>query len=85
MPKGFLNVCPNHHLDDPQWVGQLIAINLAPLYIKNRRDGSRLISSALVVFTIAITQNQRQWGVVVASISALVSLYWGFAYHNLNN
>ena len=57
---------------------------LASFYVKNRRDGSRLLSSALVIFTIAITQHQTTWGVVVASISALVCLYWGFAYRKLD-
>jgi hypothetical protein len=57
---------------------------LAYFYVKNRRDGSRLLSSALVIFTIAITQHQTTWGVVVASISALVCLYWGFAYRKLD-
>ena len=57
---------------------------LAFFYVKNRRDGSRLLSSALVIFTIAITQHQTTWGVVVASISALVCLYWGFAYRKLD-
>ena len=44
----------------------------------------RLLSSALVIFTIAITQHQTTWGVVVASISGLVCLYWGFAYSKLD-
>ena len=57
---------------------------LASFYVKNRRDGSRLLSSALVIFTIAITQHQTTWGVVVASISAVVCLYWGFAYRKLD-
>jgi hypothetical protein len=57
---------------------------LASFYVKNRRDGSRLLSSALVIFTIAITQHQTTWGVVVASISALICLYWGFAYRKLD-
>ncbi|WP_041424759.1 hypothetical protein [Synechococcus sp. CC9902] len=62
----------------------LAAADLASFYVKNRRDGSRLLSSALVIFTIAITQHQTTWGVVVASISALVCLYWGFAYRKLD-
>lgn len=62
----------------------LAAVVLASFYVKNRRDGSRLLSSALVIFTIAITQHQTTWGVVVASISALVCLYWGFAYRKLD-
>ena len=56
---------------------------LAPFYVHNRRDGSRLLSSALVIFCISITQLNRSWAVVVAAISAIVCLYWGFAYRNL--
>jgi hypothetical protein len=48
---------------------------LAPLYVQNRRDGSRLLSSALVIFTIAATQLHQAWGAAVAMISALVCLY----------
>ena len=62
----------------------LAAAVLASFYVKNRRDGSRLLSSALVIFTIAITQHQTTWGVVVASISALVCVFWGFAYRKLD-
>ena len=56
---------------------------LAPFYVHNRRDGSRLLSSALVIFSISITQLNRSWAVVVAAMSAIVCLYWGFAYRNL--
>ena len=56
---------------------------LAPLYVQNRRDGSRLLSSALVIFTIAAIQLHQSWGAAVAMISAVVCLYWGFAYRRL--
>ena len=56
---------------------------LAPLYVQNRRDGSRLLSSALVIFTISATQLHQAWGAAVAVISAIVCLYWGFAYRRL--
>mgnify|MGYP003348736879 CR=1 FL=1 len=56
---------------------------LAPFYVHNRRDGSRLLSSALVIFTIAATQLHQAWGATVAVISAIVCLYWGFAYRRL--
>ena len=42
-----------------------------------------MLSSALVIFCISITQLNRSWAVVVAAISAIVCLYWGFAYRNL--
>ena len=56
---------------------------LAPLYVSNRRDGSRLLSSAVVIFTIAATQVPRTWAVVVAAISSVVCIYWGLAYRRL--
>lgn len=59
-------------------------MSLAPLYVQNRRDGSRLLSSALVIFCVALTQSHRSWGGAVAVISGLVCLYWGFAYRRLD-
>ena len=56
---------------------------LAPLYVQNRRDGSRVLRRALGIFTIAATQLHQAWGAAVAMISAVVCLYWGFAYRRL--
>ena len=56
---------------------------MAPLYVQNRRDGSRLLSSALVIFTISITQLHQAWGAYVAVVSGLICLYWGLAYRRL--
>ena len=56
---------------------------LAPLYVRNRRDGSRLLSSAVVIFTIAATQIPQAWAVIVVAISAVVCIYWGLAYRRL--
>ena len=57
--------------------------SLAPLYVQNRRDGSRLLSSALVICTIGATQMHQHWGVLLTSISAVVCIYWGYAYSRL--
>ena len=57
--------------------------SLAPLYVQNRRDGSRLLSSALVICTIGATQIHQYWGVLLTSISAVVCIYWGYAYSRL--
>ena len=65
-------------------VGGTSTTSLAPLYVHNRRDGSRLLSSALVIFCIALTQVHRPWGGALAVISGSVSLYWGFAYRRLD-
>ena len=57
--------------------------SLAPLYVQNRRDGSRLLSSALVICTICATQIHQHWGVLLTSISSVVCIYWGYAYSRL--
>ena len=57
--------------------------SLAPLYVQNRRDGSRLLSSALVICTIGATQIHHHWGVLLTSISTVVCIYWGYAYSRL--
>ena len=57
--------------------------SLAPLYVQNRRDGSRLLSSALVICTIGATQIHQHWGVLLTSISVVVCIYWGYAYSRL--
>ena len=59
--------------------------SLAPLYVQNRRDGSRLLSSALVICTIGATQIHQHWGVLLTSISAVVCIYWGYAYSRLEH
>ena len=58
-------------------------MRLAPLYVQNRRDGSRLLSSALVIFSISLTQLHQPWAGFVAMVSGLVCLYWGLAYRRL--
>ena len=57
--------------------------SLAPLYVQNRRDGSRLLSSDLVICTIGATQIHQNWGALLTSISAVVCIYWGYAYSRL--
>ena len=56
---------------------------MAPLYVQNRRDGSRLLSSALVIFSISLTQLRQPWAGFVAMVSGMVCLYWGLAYRRL--
>ena len=65
-------------------VGGTSGMSLAPLYVQNRRDGSRLLSSAVVIFCVALTQIHRPWGSALAVISGVVCLYWGFAYRRLD-
>ena len=56
---------------------------MAPLYVRNRRDGARLLSSVVVILTIAATQIPQPWAVIVVSVSAVICIYWGFAYRRL--
>ena len=57
---------------------------LAPFFAGNRRDGARLLSSALVFLTIGITQLDQRWGQVLTLIASVVCLYWGVAYRRLD-
>lgn len=56
---------------------------LLPLFAKNRRDGARLLSSALVILVIALTQLAQPWGQVVSVLAGSLCLYWWFAYRRL--
>ncbi|HGY5552394.1 MAG: hypothetical protein AB8A40_04470 [Prochlorococcus sp.] len=57
---------------------------MAPFFVNNRRDGARLISSALVFFAIASTQLDHAWGQALAALSVVTCLYWGLAYRRLD-
>ena len=56
---------------------------MAPLYVRNRRDGARLLSSVVVILTIAATQIPQPWAVIVVSVCSVICIYWGFAYRRL--
>ena len=56
---------------------------LARLYAKNRRDGARLLSTALVITSIGVIRLDHPVGQVVAALGALVSLYWWSCYRSL--
>lgn len=60
------------------------SLPLLPLFTGNRRDGARLLSSALVFLAIGITQLNRQWGQILTLVASIVCLYWGFAYRRLD-
>lgn len=57
---------------------------LPRLFVNNRRDGARLISSVLVLFTISATQFHQAWGPPFTLLFAALSLFWGFAYRRLD-
>jgi hypothetical protein len=49
----------------------------------NRRDGSRLLSSALVICGAGLVRVDHPAGQVVAVLAGLVSLYWWTCYRQL--
>lgn len=53
------------------------------LFASNRRDGSRLLSSALVITGIGLVRVDHPAGQVVAAVGAVVSLYWWLQYRQL--
>ena len=57
---------------------------LPRLFVNNRRDGARLISSALVLFTICATQIHQPWGPPFTFFFTVLCLYWGMAYRRLD-
>jgi hypothetical protein len=56
---------------------------LARLYAKNRRDGARLLSSAVVITSIGLIRIDHPIGQVVAALGTMVCLYWWTCYRNL--
>ncbi len=43
-----------------------------------------MISSGVVIFTIAATQFNYVWGQVIGFLSLSICLYWGMAYRRLD-
>ena len=56
---------------------------LARFYVNNRRDGSRLLSSALVITAMGVIRCDTLAGRMVAVIGGLVCLYWWQCYRQL--
>lgn len=52
-------------------------------FARNRRDGARLISSALVITVIALVAWSHPAGKLVALAAGLTSLYWWRHYRQL--
>jgi hypothetical protein len=55
------------------------------LYASNRRDGARLLSSALVIAGAGLVRIDHPIGRLVALVAGLVSLYWWQCYRRLNH
>jgi hypothetical protein len=56
---------------------------VAPLFAGNRRDGSRLLSSALIVTAIALVRLDTTIGQLIAGSGTLLCLYWWLCYRRL--
>ncbi|MFM7675495.1 MAG: hypothetical protein ACKO5F_07890 [Synechococcus sp.] len=57
---------------------------MAPrFYVDNRRDGSRLLSTALVITGAGLIRFDHPIGRVVAVVGTIVSAYWWFQYRKL--
>lgn len=59
------------------------ALPVARFFANNRRDGSRLLSSAVVIAGIGLVRIDHPAGRVVFAIAALLSLYWWSCYRQL--
>jgi len=56
---------------------------VARFYVNNRRDGSRLLSSAVVIAVIGLIRCDTLAGQLVALVAGLLSLYWWQCYRQL--
>ena len=56
---------------------------MARFYVNNRRDGSRLLSSAVVISCIGLVAHEHPVGLVVALVGSAISVYWWFCYLQL--
>ena len=54
-------------------------------YVGNRRDGSRLLSSALVITGVGLIRLYHPGGRAVALVAGLLSLYWWLCYRKLQH
>ena len=54
-------------------------------YVGNRRDGARLLSSALVITGAGLIRVDHPAGRVLALVAGLLSLYWWLCYRKLTH
>lgn len=55
------------------------------LYASNRRDGARLLSSAVVIAGAGLVRVDHPAGRLIALLGGLVSLYWWRCYRRLEH
>jgi len=58
---------------------------LPRLFPNNRRDGARLLSSAIALLAISATQLQTAWGLILTVFFSALCLTWGMAYRHLEH
>jgi len=56
---------------------------LARFFARNRRDGARLLSTALVITGAGLVRIDHPIGRGIALVGGLVSLYWWLCYRQL--
>jgi hypothetical protein len=56
---------------------------LAHYFVQNRRDGARLLSSALVITGSALLRLDHPIGQLLSLMGAMVCLYWWYCYRQL--
>ncbi|MDM7954292.1 MAG: hypothetical protein QUV07_13905 [Cyanobium sp. CZS 25K] len=54
-------------------------------YVGNRRDGARLLSSALVITGAGLIRVDHPAGRALALVAGLLSLYWWLCYRKLTH
>ena len=57
---------------------------LARPFAKNRRDGARQISIAVVISAIGLLGIHHPMGVLVVVVASAVAIYWGLCYRTLD-
>ena len=57
---------------------------LARPFAKNRRDGARQISIAVVISAIGLLGFHHPLGKVVVVVASAVAIYWGIGYRTLD-
>jgi hypothetical protein len=69
---------------DPPHASGSTAVSLpVRWFARNRRDGARLLSSALVITVIGLVAWSHPAGKLVALVAGLTSLYWWLSYRQL--
>lgn len=58
---------------------------MARRFASNRRDGARLLSSALVITGAGVVRIDHPVGRLVTLVGGLISLYWWLCYRQLQH